>query len=61
MIAPDMRAVSRTMARWIVLIFWLSSPVSPPSTRTPIPNTGISSQCRVTPYQTRKPMPTRDE
>ncbi len=61
MIAPAIRAVSRTMARWVALIFWLRSPVSPPSTRTPMPNTGMSSQCRVTPNQTRKPMPTMDE
>ncbi len=60
-IVPDRRAVSRTIDRCTALIFWLSSPVSPPRTTTPIPNTGISSQFLVTPYQTTKPIPTTDE
>ncbi len=56
---PELRFVSRVIERCWLLISRLSRPVSPPSTSTPIRNTGTSSQCLVTAYQTRKPMPTK--
>jgi len=55
---PEACALSRTMVRWTVRIRWLSRPVNPAMSATPIPKTGISSQFFVTPYQTMKPMPT---
>ena len=58
---PDIRFVSRLMLRWSVLIRPLSNPVSPPSPRTPMRNTGTSVQLFVTAYQVRKPTPTSDE
>ena len=57
---PELRLVSRTIERCWVLISRLSKPVSPPSTSTPTRNTGTSSQCLVTAYQTRKDTPTID-
>ena len=60
-ITPDIRLVSRLMLRCTVLILLLSKPVNPPSTRMPMTKTGTRAQCLVTEYQTRKPMPTREE
>ena len=57
-IKPELRFVSRVIERCWPLISRLSKPVNPPSTRMPIKNTGTSSQCLVTAYQVKKPMPT---
>ena len=45
---PDILLVSRLMLRCSVLMRPLSNPVSPPSPRTPIRNTGTSVQLFVT-------------
>ena len=54
---PAFLVVSRLMLRCWLRICRLSSPDKPPSTTSPIKNTGTSSHVLVTAYQSKNAMP----